>query len=171
MLGTHNRPITRASARGLSGGSTGYRDVTGQGGYVYRVYEDGRIQILQSPRGGAGAYVQPGSAAYNAILEEAYSNDLVGVSGQSRGRRVKADDILTASERIVGVADTGTKIAERIAALARGQSPASSEAYVPAESYLPAEPEASGPPWGLILGAGGVLLGIGVLAFAFGGGD
>lgn len=169
MLGTYSMKPSRPSA---FHGAANYRDVTGQGGYVYRVFNDGRIQILQSPRGGAGTYVQPGTEAYNAILLEAYEGNFTGVAGQSRGRKVRAEDVLSTTERIVGVADVGTTIAERIAALARGQGPAAPGPELDAGPYLPSpQPETSGPPWGLILGVGGVIAGIGVLAFAFGGGD
>jgi hypothetical protein len=47
-----------------------YRDVSGKGGYVYRQYSDGTLQIVQSPRGGSGTTVPTGSQAYVTIIKE-----------------------------------------------------------------------------------------------------
>lgn len=157
------------SAFGKASASKSYRDVTGQGGYVYRVYSDGQIQIVQSPRGGAGTFVPTGSSAYNAILQEAYSNGFTGVSGTSRGKKVTAEGVLQTTERVTNVATQGVDIAERVAALIRGQTVAVPEAMDPS-LYEPVEPVPSGTPWGLILGVGGVVVGVGVLALVLNGG-
>lgn len=158
------------SAFGKASASKSYRDVTGQGGYVYRVYTDGQIQILQSPRGGAGSYVPQGSSAYNAILQEVYDSGFTGVSGTSRGKKVTAEGVLKTTERITGVASSGVDIAERVSALLRGQTVAAPMDVDPS-LYEPVETTSTGTPWGLILGVGGVVVGVGVLALVLSGKD
>jgi hypothetical protein len=59
-----------AGASYLSGSNLQYRDVAGSGGYKYRQYPDGSIQILQSPQGGIGTIVQKNSPFWNAITKE-----------------------------------------------------------------------------------------------------
>jgi len=51
-------------------GSLSYRDVNGSGGYKYRQFSDGSIQILKSPTGATGTMVQKGSSAWQAITNQ-----------------------------------------------------------------------------------------------------
>ena len=48
----------------------GFRDVDGAGGYRYRQYADGRLEIIQNPKGAVNIEVPQGSTAYKAISAE-----------------------------------------------------------------------------------------------------
>ena len=54
----------------LSGASLPFRDVSGSGGYKFRQFSDNSIQILLSPKGGAGTIVPKGSESWVAIINE-----------------------------------------------------------------------------------------------------
>ena len=52
------------------GSAMAYRDVNGSGGYKYRQFADGSIQILASSRGGVGTMVYQSSPYWQAITKE-----------------------------------------------------------------------------------------------------
>lgn len=69
-------------------GSTVFRDVEGTGGYYYRQYDDGSIEILKSPSGGVGKVLSSG-AGWAAITREigAYPAPVASAGQVAEGSR------------------------------------------------------------------------------------
>lgn len=73
-----------SDSKGLSAGVSAdsqpeYVDVSGSGGYRYRLNKDNTIVILSSPSGGVGKVVKPGTSAHKAISKEvgSYSSNTI----------------------------------------------------------------------------------------------
>lgn len=87
-----------------------YRVVQGDAGYVYKERGDGSIEILASPKGGAGTILRPGDKGYSAIKAKLTARH--GAFGTGKTKATAADylrigeaasgatlDILTALRR------------------------------------------------------------------------
>lgn len=125
-----------------------YRVVRGAGGYVYKERGDGTIEIIKSPKGGAGRVLSPGDQGYSAIKRQIQKEH--GAFRASGGQAASATDWLR-----IGQAGAGAAV--DILSVLRKDTPP--PAFAPGGDIAPASRM---PPWLLPVGIG--LVGVVILA-------
>ena len=104
------------------GSTMPYRDVSGSGGYRYRQYADGSIQILQSPQGGVGTMVSKSSPYWQPITNQigAYPSSAPSTPIQTGNQR--ADAILERGRQLAQSEQGQNLISSLFDRLVAGQS-------------------------------------------------
>jgi hypothetical protein len=82
------------------------------GGYSYRVFSDGRIQIIAGPAG-VGAVLQPGSQAHAAVVAEIQANPHTARSPGSAPTAVGSGVVPPAPSGVVQAAQAGQAAAQQ----------------------------------------------------------
>lgn len=123
-----------------------YRVVQGDAGYVYKERGDGSIEILASPKGGAGKILRPGDKGYSAIKAKLTARH--GAFGTGKTKASPADYLR------IGEAATGATL-DILTALRRPTAQ-------PPPDFGPVQPASAMPSWLLPAGIG--LVGLVVVA-------
>jgi hypothetical protein len=128
-------------------------DVQGSGGYVYRLFPDGQIKIMASPKGGVGNMVSPGMPEHAAITAE------VGTWQQNRAT-ARLTGLTAAAQGITAITQAATGGGRRRGGRRGGRRQAAPPAYT--------APQESGglPGWVLPVVGGGIGLVVLWAAFA-----
>ena len=126
----------------LSGSNMPFRDVQGRGGYKYRQYQDGSIQILQSPKGGVGTMVQKGSSFWNAITNEigAYPSKASQASGKAKSYLDANPNVKTGIQTLFDSFVSGQKTKQQQQALDQARAKAQQDALTQKSTLEKATP-------------------------------